>query len=145
MLYSRSPHCRTADPALRVRQSRDITLLAFTLTGFAANYGAWAFIPRSTFIYHYFASLPFIMIFSVYVLRQFYAKTCTLGRDRLRSRRLAAGAVIGFFAAILIIACMFYPLWSGVETGKHYVSSFLWWIPSFNHNGIGQGWHFYNN
>ena len=136
---------RTADPALRVRQSRDITLLAFTLTGFAANYGAWAFIPRSTFIYHYFASLPFIMIFSVYVLRQFYAKACTLGRNRLRSRRLAAGAVIGFFAAILIIACMFYPLWSGVETSKHYVSSFLWWIPSFSHNGIGQGWHFYNN
>ncbi len=136
---------RTADPALRVRQSRDITLLAFTLTGLAANYGAWAFIPRSTFIYHYFASLPFIMIFSVYVLRQFYAKTCTLGRNRLRSRRLAAGAVIGFFAAILIIACMFYPLWSGVETSKHYVSSFLWWIPSFSHNGIGQGWHFYNN
>ena len=95
------------------------------------------------------------MIFSVYVLRQFYAKTCTLGRDRLRSRRLAAGAVIGFFAAILIIACMFYPLWSGVETGKHYVSSFLWWIPSFSTPNpafpdditkrIGQGWHFYNN
>lgn len=129
---------KITDPEARVHMGRDIRLLGFALTGYAVNYGAWALIPRSTFIYHYFASLPFIMIFAVYMLRQFY---CSVS---IKHKRLAAAGVIAFLAACFILACMFYPVWSGIETSKQYVSTWLWWLPSYSYNGIGQGWHFYN-
>ena len=102
-------------------------------------------VPRSTFIYHYFASLPFIMILTVYIFRQAHAFISGLGSNRALSRKLATGAIVAFFVFALALACLFYPVWSGVEVSKEYVSDWLWWIPSFRSgDGLGQGWHFYN-
>ena len=36
-----------------LRRNREIQMLLFITLGLAANYLAWVFVPRSTFIYHY--------------------------------------------------------------------------------------------
>ena len=41
-----------------------------TLIGFAAQFLPWVLVPRSTFIYHYFASVPFIIICTVLALNE---------------------------------------------------------------------------
>ncbi len=134
------------DATLRVRVRKDVNLLGFVLLGLLVNYGAWMFVPRSTFIYHYFATIPFMMILTVYIIRQTHAYLCGLGTDRVLSRRLANAAVIGFFAFCLLLAIMFYPVWSGIDTSKEYVKEWLWWIPSVrSSDNLGQGWHFFNN
>ena len=55
------------------------TELVFLLTGFLAQYAPWTLVPRGTYIYHYFASVPFL----------FVALTEVFGH--LRRRRPAAG------------------------------------------------------
>ncbi|MBR3750315.1 MAG: phospholipid carrier-dependent glycosyltransferase [Clostridia bacterium] len=129
---------KAGDPALKARMRKDMHLLGFVFIGLAANYGAWMLVPRSTFIYHYFASLPFIMIFAVYILRQAHSYIS------LKHPKLANAAVIAFVVACGVLACMFYPVWTGIETSKEYVSTWLWWIPSYSVDKLGQGWHFFN-
>ena len=41
--------------------------LRFILIGFFAQYLPWVLVPRGTYIYHYFASLPFLMLAICYV------------------------------------------------------------------------------
>ena len=61
---------------------------ALVLIGFLSQYLPWVLVPRSTFIYHYFASVPFIIMASVLLL----------GRVRRRSRR--GGSVRGGLRAV---------------------------------------------
>ena len=99
------------------RASRAFLLV---LIGFLSQYLPWVLVPRSTFIYHYFASVPFIIMASVLVL----------GRMRRRSRDgfIAAGVVLCVAALALFIA--FYPLESGMPVSRAYASLLRWfnWI-----------------
>ena len=79
------------------------------------------------------------MIFAVYILRQAHSYIS------LKHPKLANIAVIAFVVACGVLACMFYPVWTGIETSKEYVGTWLWWIPPFSADGIiGQGWYFFN-
>ncbi len=99
------------------RASRAFLLV---LVGFLSQYLPWVLVPRSTFIYHYFASVPFIIMASVLLL----------GRVRRRSRDgfIAAGVVLCFAALLLFIA--FYPLESGMPVSRAYASLLRWfnWV-----------------
>lgn len=138
---------KVIDPKKRYRLGKDIRLLGFAFIGLAVNYGAWMLIGRTTYIYHYFASLPFIMIFTVYLLRQFWTHVSNSKPSRIlgkNPKRFATSCVVGFFAACLVLSVMFYPVWTGIEVSKDYVRNFLWWIPSYWDNGHFFGWHFFN-
>ena len=99
------------------RASRAFLLV---LVGFLSQYLPWVLVPRSTFIYHYFASVPFIIMASVLLL----------GRVRRRSRDgfIAASVVLCFAALLLFIA--FYPLESGMPVSRAYASLLRWfnWV-----------------
>jgi len=104
-----------------VARKREIAMLLFVVIGLATNFVPWLFISRSTFIYHYFASLPFIMIFTVYIwqlLVKKYGKSAKI-------------AMIVFFVFAAIMFAMFYPIWSGMEVSKDYVNTFLRWMGSW--------------
>lgn len=44
-------------------------LPALLLAGFSAQYLPWIFVPRGTYIYHYFPSVPFMILCTVYMVR----------------------------------------------------------------------------
>ena len=117
---------REENPEAMLAQRKELLMLLFVFIGLGANYLAWVLVPRSTFIYHYFASLPFIMIFTVYVFRLLYNRLGRKGRNM----------IVAFFVICAVLSVMFYPVWSGVETSKDYVGTFLKWLPR---------WHFFNN
>ena len=83
---------------------------------FASQFLPWVIVPRSTFIYHYFASVPFIIIASVLLL------------DWIRSRNdtafLATTSVLIAAAAVLFI--LFYPLESGLPVPRSYAMHLRW-------------------
>ena len=84
--------------------------------GFASQFLPWVLVPRSTFIYHYFASVPFIIIATALLL------------DALRQRsekkfRLAAGVLC---AAALLLFIAFYPLESGTPVARSYAMLLRW-------------------
>ena len=99
------------------RASRSFLLV---LIAFLSQYLPWVLVPRSTFIYHYFASVPFIIMASVLVL----------DRVRVRNRRafVAGAGVLCALALVLFIA--FYPLESGLPVSRAYASLLRWfnWV-----------------
>ncbi len=93
------------------------------LIGFASQFLPWVLVPRSTFIYHYFASVPFIILCTVLVL------------DWLRQRSPKAFQwVTGILlAAALVLFVAFYPLESGTPVSENY-AKYLKWFKWYNYS-----------
>ena len=86
------------------------------IIGFASQFLPWVLVPRSTFIYHYFASVPFIIIASVLML------------NFIRSRSENAFKVTStvLLCAALVLFIMFYPLESGMPVARTYAQCLRW-------------------
>ncbi len=84
--------------------------------GFASQYLPWVLISRCTFIYHYFASVPFLILAIVFVLE----------RIRARDARTFKGASIFLVAAAAVLFAMFYPLESGMPVARSYAMLLRW-------------------
>ena len=89
--------------------------------GFASQFLPWVIVPRSTFIYHYFASVPFIIMASALVLQDIRSHSMT-------AWRVAAGILLG---AALVLFIAFYPLESGLPVARSY-AQYLRWFQWYN-------------
>ena len=93
-----------------------------TVIGFASQFLPWVLVPRSTFIYHYFASVPFIII----------AAALLLEAIRRRSKLAFEAAACVLLASAAVLFGMFYPLESGLPTARSYVR-YLRWFKWYNY------------
>ncbi len=84
--------------------------------GFASQFLPWVIVPRSTFIYHYFASVPFIILASALMLDAIRKKSET-------AFNVTAGALLG---SSLILFGAFYPLESGLPCPRSYAQHLRW-------------------
>ncbi len=84
--------------------------------GFLSQYLPWTLIQRSTFIYHYFASVPFIII----------ATAMLLGRLEIKKPKAFIPAAMTLIIAALILFIMFYPLESGTPVALSYAKHLRW-------------------
>lgn len=87
---------------------------------FLAQYVPWMLVPRETFLYHYFAMVPFMILSIVYVLG--------VAEERSPFFRKAR---IGYAAAAAAMFILFYPALSGMIVPKWYVDVLLRWFPSW--------------
>ncbi len=86
------------------------------IVGFASQYLPWVIVPRSTFIYHYFASVPFIILASVLLLEAIRKKNET-------AFNVVSGSLLG---AALVLFGAFYPLESGLPCSREYARHLRW-------------------
>jgi len=91
------------------------------LIGFASQFLPWVLVPRSTFIYHYFASVPFIIICTVLMLE----------RLRKKNRDTCRAVTITLIAAAAVLFVAFYPLESGMMVPRSY-AKYLRWFKWYN-------------
>lgn len=98
--------------------------LGFLIIALMAQYLPWVFIQRTTFIYHFFASTPFMMMMIVCCMKELEKKW-----------RVMRFVNIGFCVLCLGMFVMFYPVLSGMEISQAYVDTFLQWSSK---------WVFYN-
>lgn len=77
---------------------------AFVLIGLLAEFLPWVLVPRGTYIYHYFASIPFLILGTMLALHWLSARFPKVGR----------GVLIGYLVACLICFIGFYPYASGM-------------------------------
>jgi dolichyl-phosphate-mannose--protein O-mannosyl transferase len=91
--------------------------------GVCANYLPWVLVTRCTFIYHYFATVPFIILLSVYLV-----KDMDEAKPHLRYVKWA------WLTVVVLLFALFYPALSGVEVPKGYISM-LEWLPSWTFLG----------
>ncbi|MBN2352158.1 MAG: phospholipid carrier-dependent glycosyltransferase [Spirochaetales bacterium] len=93
----------------------------FILAALAAQYLPWIVVPRKlTFIYHFFASVPFIVFCAVFVIK-------FLLEWRPKARR---GLVI-YLVVALALFLLFYPILSGWPVPTLFAQSTLKWLPGW--------------
>ena len=95
--------------------------MRFLAIAFLSQLLPWVLVPRSMFIYHFFASVPFIML----ALCAVFDEIC--GRFKWGRK-----AVAGFLAAAALLFVMFYPILSGMTVSREYVNNFLKWFKSWD-------------
>jgi len=93
---------------------------AFILIALLSQLLPWALISRSTFIYHFFASVPFIILAMTSVLKSL----C----EKWRRMRLSVPILL---AAAAVMFVMFYPVLSGAVASRGYVTELLSWFESW--------------
>jgi Gpi18-like mannosyltransferase len=94
----------------------------WVIIGFASQYVPWMLVPRSMFIYHYFASVPFIIICAVLMFNRF----------RWQAVKWYKPALIAYLAIALILFIGFYPLMSGMPALRNY-ARYLRWFRWYNY------------
>ncbi len=101
---------------LRYRQGDGNLTLTVIVVGFLAQYLPWVLVPRSMYIYHYFASVPFIILATAVVF------------DLIRNAKLRKWLMFAFvlFAAVFFV--MFFPYASGLLTPTWWLD-WLKWFP----------------
>ena len=98
----------------------------FLLVGFGAQFIPWMMVNRATFIYHYFGSVPFIILALTYVLM----KWSTRNKNVTYIMMALAAATVALFV-------MFYPALSAMPIPDGY-ARLLEWFPTwqfFSHRG----------
>lgn len=93
------------------------------LVGVCANYLPWVLVTRCTFIYHYFATVPFILLLTVYVVKDMDER-----KPHLRYVKWA------WLTVVILLFAAFYPALSGVEVSRNYIA-LLEWLPSWTFMG----------
>lgn len=103
-----------------IRQEKGMFVL---LVGVCANYLPWVLVTRCTFAYHYFATIPFIILCTGYLLRDAEARHPAIAGFRW----LWLGSGVALFA-------LFYPVISGMPAAEWYVHG-LEWLPGWTFLG----------
>ncbi|WP_435168188.1 phospholipid carrier-dependent glycosyltransferase [Paenibacillus glycanilyticus] len=77
---------------------------------YLSQYLPWMLVPRLTFLYHYFAMVPFMILAIVYIF------------TRIEERRENKKWIRWVYAGIAVVLfIMYYPVISGMEVNKEYV------------------------
>ncbi len=92
----------------------------FIIIGFLSNYLPWIFVPREIYIYHFFASVPFLILGTLYVFRRF---------ESINNK--AQYIPLVYIALALMLFVLFYPILSGAVVDKEYMSRYLKWFDSW--------------
>jgi len=110
---------RNALPALGVipgREDEQDRAMPVICVGFLSAYLPWVLVSRLTFIYHYFASVPWIIIATALGLKYL--------ERRNRKAAWILAAVLAAASVVLFVA--FYPLASGVEVPRAWCDAVAW-------------------
>ena len=110
--------------ALCLRKIKGNPAIFVSLVGIASNFVPWLLIRRCIFIYHFFATVPFILL----------ATVCLLFELEKKHPKLAwvKWAWMGLALALFIL---FFPVISGVECSTAY-SDALEWLPGWTFRGV---------
>jgi dolichyl-phosphate-mannose--protein O-mannosyl transferase len=88
----------------------------FLLVAYAAQYVPWMLVERLTFIYHYFPSVPFVVLLITWFFIRFVKKPVIT--------YAYAGIVLALFA-------FFYPVLSAWPINPDFVRRFMVWLPGW--------------
>jgi len=119
VLYLKKPNYRGKRVYSLKGFNRD---LAFLLVAFGAQYLPWVGITRLTWIYHFFPSVPFIVLILTWVIKRIID-------ERPQWRWWA----VGYAALVVALFGLFYPVLSGLPISMEWVQTYLQWLPR---------WHF---
>ena len=94
--------------------------LSFLCIALLSQYLPWALITRVVFIYHFFASVPFLILTLTFAF-VYITEKYTWGK----------AAAVCFIMLCAAVFCMFYPVLSGATVSRVYVKMILTWLKTW--------------
>lgn len=88
----------------------------FLMVGYLAQFLPWILVERYTFIYHYFASVPFVTVICMYALVK-------IGKRYPKLKN----AVYVYAIVALLLFILYLPILNGSEVTIEYINNFLKW------------------
>ncbi len=104
----------------QVIKEKDKTAL-FLIIAYLAQLLPWVPVPRTTYIYHYFPCLPFMVLMIARMFRDIVRQT--------GKRGFLTAAV--YLTAVVVLFITFYPVLTGLGINIDYVNTFLKWLPTW--------------
>lgn len=105
---------------IRIRKGRFGKRTFFISIAALSQYLPWVLISREVFIYHYFATIPFLVLLMTVLAKYMIERT-----------RHSKTLVFVFLGVCLVLFIMFYPVTTGTVVSKAYSDFFLRWLPSW--------------
>ena len=90
--------------------------LVFLLIAYAAQFLPWALVTRLTFIYHYFPSVPFVVLIITFFFHKYVRQT---------------HFKISYAIIVFALFILFFPVLSGMPVTVEFVDRFLRWLPGW--------------
>ncbi|MBR5948787.1 MAG: glycosyltransferase family 39 protein [Clostridia bacterium] len=116
------------------------TEIFFLLMCMASSMLPWMLVSRCVFIYHYFATVPLIILASVYVLKhyedKFYFVPKEQGLELSKAARFVPYCKFIWLSIAIVLFFVFYPVITGIPVARTYVQA-LQWFPTWGFTG---GW-----
>lgn len=95
-------------------------IIIFILVAFASNYLPWMLVPRETYIYHFFASVPFLILSVLYVIQH------------IKIEKISPPYItLAYISCVVGLFVLFYPILSGMTIDKSYIAQYLKWFNSW--------------
>lgn len=107
---------------LFTKKGKERAVAAFLVVGYLAQYLPWFFVTRITFIYHYFPSVPFVVLMIVYSMMQL--------KNRVSDRTFTIICCV-YAALAFALFLLFYPVLSGQPVNVDFVVKYLRWRPTW--------------
>lgn len=99
--------------AIKKRDKKMVVLF----TAMAFQYFPWIGVTRIVFIYHFFSTVPFMILSIVYVIKELL--------EKYPEMKLF---VYTYLTIVMLLFIMFYPVLSGLEVPRTYVDHYLLWF-----------------
>ncbi len=108
---------------------------AILIISFAAQYLPWVLVPRGTYIYHYFTSIPFIILCTVLcfdlaadALEERSASPALAAHPKISRmlHRAPCGLLIAYLVISLALFIAFFPYAGGITASTKWLSAMQW-------------------
>ncbi|MCR5610759.1 MAG: phospholipid carrier-dependent glycosyltransferase [Clostridiales bacterium] len=101
----------------------------FMFVCFGSSFLPWVLVPRSTYAYHFFASVPFISLAAGYLIGlvedlEYEKHELNKQKGKLKKPKLK----YIWMAIALLLFCVYFPVISGIKVNSNYVTC-LEWVP----------------
>ena len=111
IIFSRRYTTAGSDLTWHLRSESPDYGVMFILIGLLAQYLPWVLVPRGTYIYHYFASLPFLML----------SICCVFNTDRKEIGKTVKTAGVFYLILAFVFFVILFPYASGMNVPS-------WWL-----------------
>ncbi len=93
----------------------------------ASSFLPWVLVPRSTYAYHFFATVPFIALAAGRLVK-YWEDSDALKRSEkgLTGKSRVPRIKYIWIALVLVLFIVFYPVISGLEVPREYISALQW-------------------
>ena len=100
----------------------------FLIIAYLAELLPWVPVARTTYIYHYFPCVPFLVLMIGYSMKNIYDEETSISLQRAKTAKYCFYVYAGLVIAMFI---MFYPVLSGAPCNVWFAEHFLKWFNSW--------------